>query len=310
MNTEILTSAGLAQRAIALIASGKAIRDDRLAWELDTDMATICAALAPACASGALVSCKIERVGSTPVNEYRLSAAGPRKADDSHLKKPPTPPAAVLAAAKAAPVSPPRKSAPPQPSTEGDTMSAVERILAAFEKHGPMTVKEARKHADVAWIGVTCAQFARKGKLVRLGGGPKSSIYGLPGQKLPKGESAAAATAPARRKKATKVKHKKRSAPVRKVQRKTAPSARRPRVLIKPEKDFRATPPAGGHLRIGHADLGKQYADGPAGFRTAIASDGAMLFLGAAAGPFELTRPESRALIEFVRTLDAGMLAA
>ncbi|TAK81734.1 MAG: hypothetical protein EPO20_24010 [Betaproteobacteria bacterium] len=41
-------------------------------------------------------------------------------------------------------------------------------------------------------------------------------------------------------------------------------------------------------------------------FRAAIASDGAMIFLGAAAGQFELNRGESSALIEFVRTLDRG----
>ena len=48
----------------------------------------------------------------------------------------------------------------------------------------------------------------------------------------------------------------------------------------------------------------------PSGFRAAIASDGAMIFLGATAGRFELTRAESRALIDFVRTLDRGEAAA
>lgn len=271
----------LAGRALALITSGKAVRDDRLARELDTDMATVSAALAPACASGALVSCKIERIGSTPVNEYRVSAAGPRKADDSHLKKPPTPPAAVLAAAKAAPVSTPRKSAPPQPSTEGDTMSAVERILAAFEKHGPMTVKEARKHADVAWIGVTCAQFARKGKLVRLGGGPKSSIYGLPGQKLPKGDGGAVAPNMKKPKPA-----KKRRKTLRKSQRNTATSAR-----PDPNAALRAQVDAA--LKEAH--------------RWALTSDGAFVLLGT---DTEIHRPAARALVAFVRELDGGKLAA
>lgn len=291
METELV-----ARRAFALITSGKATRDDQLARALDSDTATIAAALAPECASGALVSCRIDRVGSTPVNEYRVSAAGPRKADESHLKKPPTPPERVLAAAKAAPVPAPHRSVPLQHNAGDATMSVSERILAAYKKHGPMTTRQLSEHVDAAWVSITCSQLAKQGKLVRLGGGAHSTIYGLPGQKLPKGD--AVATAPAKPKKAAKVAAKKRSKTKRKVQRNTATSAARP---------------AGPHLRIRNAELrlgnagaGKQFST----FRTAIASDGAMIFLGAAAGPFELTRPESRALIEFVRTLDAGKLAA
>ncbi len=107
---------------------------------------------------------------------------------------------------------------------------------------------------------------------------------------------AAAAERPAKAKRAYK-----RSAPVRKVQRNTAKTARK--------KAVRAPRPAARHLRTENAALRTPYADAGA-FRTAIASDGAMLFLGAAAGPFELTRLESRAVIEFVRTLDRGEVGA
>lgn len=107
---------------------------------------------------------------------------------------------------------------------------------------------------------------------------------------------AAAAAIPAKAKPA-----KKRSAPVRKVQRNTAIAAKRPHVARKAVKlpKVRAAPSM---YESGTATAGA--------FRTAIASDGAMIFLGAAAGPFELTRPESRALIEFVRTLDRGEVGA
>jgi hypothetical protein len=181
-------------------------------------------------------------------------------------------------------------------------MSVHERVLASFEKHGPMTTGQLRKHVDVAWVAVACAKAARDGALVRLGGGAHSSIYGLPGQKLPKGETAAAASAPAKPRKAGKAAAGKRSAPVRKVQRKTARKAQK--TVSRPPAR-----PAGSRLRMENAALRAPCADA-ASFRTAIASDGAMIFLGAAAGPFELTRPESRALIEFVRTLDGAKLAA
>lgn len=306
----------LGGRAIALIKKRGALRDNQLAAALGSDEASVAAALAPYCDSGELVSCTVNLVGKGEVNEYRISAAGPRKTDDSHLKKPPTPPEQVLAAARAAPVPPPHRSvsprhssAPTQPSTGETTMTDVERILAAFKKHGPMTVKQARKYADVSWIGVCCPQLARKGKLVRLGGGPKSSIYGLPGQKPPKGDAGAVATVDT----AAKPKRAyKRRAPVRKVQ-KTVLSAKRPRVARKAPKlrkvraDLRA-PRAGRLLVKRETDFAA--TPGAGAFRAAIASDGAMIFLGAAAGQFELTRAESRAVIEFVRTLDAGAAAA
>ncbi len=96
---------------------------------------------------------------------------------------------------------------------------------------------------------------------------------------------------------------KKRSQAKPKVQRNTATSAKRPRVAHKARKAAK--------LRKPRADLRIPYADSTASaFRTAIASDGAMIFLGAAAGPFELNRGESRALIAFVRTLDRGEAAA
>lgn len=166
-------------------------------------------------------------------------------------------------------------------------MSVKERILKIYAKHGPMNVTQLRKHVDVAWVAVACAKAARDGALVRLGGGPKSSIYGLPGQTLPKGEAGA-----------VPAKDKKPSAKAPKVQRKTA------RKAPKPES-------AAHRLDLANPSLRTACADAQAGdFRAAIASDGAMLFLGASCGAFELSRAETRALVAFVRELDAGTVTA
>ncbi|TAK82100.1 MAG: hypothetical protein EPO20_22685, partial [Betaproteobacteria bacterium] len=240
----------LADRAIELIRKHGTMRDNQLAARLGCNELQVALALSPLCETGELVRCSVKLVGKGEVNEYRVSAAGPRKADDSHLRKRPTPPEQVLAAAAAATVRTTHRSvpaahrtAPTQPRKGENTMTDVARILAAFEKHGPMTVKEAREHADVAWIGVACPQLARRGKLVRLGGGPKSSIYGLPGQKLPKGNAEAVAIAP------------------------TKPTKRKARKTIKLPLPVRRGP----GLRTARADLRMPNADAGA-FRAAIAS--------------------------------------
>jgi hypothetical protein len=115
------------------------------------------------------------------------------------------------------------------------------------------------------------------------------------GKKTPPVPAAAAAAAktPATPKRAYK-----RRAPVRKVQRKTATSAGRPGATGK-----------AGVLRMKNAALRIPCADAGS-FRAAVTSDGAMLFLRAAAGEFELNRAEARALVDFVRTLDHGVAAA
>ncbi len=176
-------------------------------------------------------------------------------------------------------------------------MSVHERVLASFKEHGPMTAGQLRKHVDVAWVAVACAKAARDGALVRLGGSAHRSIYGLPGQKLPKGDAGAVTAAPAKPKKASKAAAKKRSAPVREVQRKTARKVQKPvsASVREAAKEAKRFPSPGDEVRS---------------FRAAIASDGAMIFLGAAAGVFELNRVEARRLVEFVRTLDAGALGA
>lgn len=92
----------IAERALDLIRRRGTLRDPQLAVALGSDEASVAAALAPHCDSGELVRCSVALVGKGDVNEYRISAAGPRKAGDAYLKKPATPPEQVLAAAAAA----------------------------------------------------------------------------------------------------------------------------------------------------------------------------------------------------------------
>jgi hypothetical protein len=81
----------------------------------------------------------------------------------------------------------------------------------------------------------------------------------------------------------------------------------KPKRAYKRRAPVRKTPRTG--LQLG--DQATALPPAAAGdFRVAIASDGAMLFLDAKVGAFELNRAETRAVIEFVRTLDRGEAGA
>lgn len=77
-------------------------------------------------------------------------------------------------------------AAGPQPEVqETAAMTIRERIEAALKAHGPMDSRTMRKRGlkHDALAQSLGDLFARK-VLIRLGGGPRSSVYGLPGQKL------------------------------------------------------------------------------------------------------------------------------
>jgi hypothetical protein len=85
---------------------------------------------------------------------------------------------------RAAPVLPPvpMKDAPPK---EGADMTIKDRITAALKEHGPMTTRELRKYVKDTAAPTVLAKAARETReFVRLGGGTRSGVYGLPGQKL------------------------------------------------------------------------------------------------------------------------------
>lgn len=192
-----------------------------------------------------------------------------------------------------------------------ETESVAKRAIALITERGAIRTDQIAEAlgVDKAAIASSLGPYVNSGALVackveRPGGGMPVNEYRISaGGKLPafrqlkvkaapRAESLEAAAAPYETPAARKPAEK-RSAPVRKVQRKTARTA------------------SPGNLRAKDADLRIPYAGAPAGaFRTAIASDGAMIFLGAARGAFELTREEARAVVGFVRELDGGKLAA
>ena len=94
-------------------------------------------------------------------------------------------------------------------------MTIRERIEAALKAHGPMDSRTMRKRGlkhDA--LAQTLWDLVERKVLVRLGGGPRSSIYGLPGQKL--GEAAPPPSSEERALRAPKAPKKKKAKAVKK----------------------------------------------------------------------------------------------
>lgn len=142
---------------------------------------------------------------------------------------------AAMRADKSAPVRRPAQPAPQpraaDPSQEYSAMKTIrEKIEAALKTHGPMDSRTMRKRGlkhDA--LAQNLRDLAEKGVLKRLGGGPRSSIYGLPGQKLgdatppPKAEPRAPQTPKAPKPK--KVKKARNSSAPKKAARRDPPPA-------------------------------------------------------------------------------------
>lgn len=107
-----------------------------------------------------------------PVNEPRLTF---------HAK--PAAPGALISR----PVAP--RSTPA--ATQEPAMNLRAKIEAALKSDGPMTTRQMRAHVNDERIADCCHELLKQGALVSLGGGPRSTVYALPGQK------AAPATPPA-----------------------------------------------------------------------------------------------------------------
>lgn len=100
------------------------------------------------------------------------------------------------AAAAAATESPPAPAKAQQENHQEKPMATIrEKIEAALREHGPMTSREIGKYVKAEGLGQNCAELAARGALKKLGNkGPRSTIYGLPGQK--KGDAAPEPEAP------------------------------------------------------------------------------------------------------------------
>lgn len=262
----------------ALRTPALALTFDMTEEQIDQQLGLLCAA------GGPLVRCDVELAVGKKVKEYRCSLIGGGKCDPAFYiagapRRAVEPKAnqafgsakavtQALAARFQKPADPhfnhvpPTARAAPNPITprkEADApMTTASRIINATKKLGPMTVPQIRSVVDEQHVPAICSQLVRKRRLVRLGGGHKSTIYGLPGQKAP-------------------------LKPVRGAKQGGRPSMRKKR----------AAQPA----------PAVTVARGSGTFRPAIASDGALLLMGAAT-PGELSPAETRVLAEFLRRVD------
>ena len=112
-----------------------------------------------------------EREASTPP---RRPAGAGQVAQD-------TTPRAVTRAPQASPAPAPIAPAPP-PEIR---MTTADKILALYEQHGMMSTRQLRKHIKVANLSTLCSILVRKHRLVKVGGGPRSSVYALAARTVP-----------------------------------------------------------------------------------------------------------------------------
>ena len=300
--------------AIEIIRKRGATRTPQLAEELRIGETAVDAMLEPARTDGRLVSCSVE-VGGRKLTEYRVSAAV-LKAEVNPwvpLKPRPTHVAAARPRGETEPTSSSSRpgepeaaqAATPQQPKGKAAMTVRDRIEAALKAHGPMDVKELRKHVNAEALAAVCSSICKRGIIRKLGGGAKSSIYGLPSQSLAdrKGddmlERGAELGGKSAAKKAVKGKAAKRGKRLK----------RTSRIPVKPT-------PSPAHWGVPKSR---------GAFRPALAADGAILFIGAKNGDFEvrpvdvrailnlsrrLTPVELDATITFIERLDAAKVAA
>jgi hypothetical protein len=310
-------AAEILEQAVAIVRRRAVVRSYDLARDLGMSRAEVEELLMSTVEAGELIACKVESPEYGAALEYRLAmvGGGTLKTTSYHSepskKRPPTP----LTPEQLAPLGTATiaiessygtedgktgRSATQRisiPLTKGMLMTNTDKIKAAFEKHGPMTTRQLGKRVDVPFISVFVSQHAKPGgPFVKLGGKKFSYIYGLPGQKLPKGDGvdidAVHATT---RTKSGKTKGKKAPGSKR---RGVKAARKRAQVLARVQARLAAKAAAEAAARAA-----------PGSFRPAITNDGAILLTGAAKAG-ELNRGEARELTEFLlRVNDTGARA-
>ncbi len=271
------------EAALAFIRRRGSARTPEIAAELGIGEVAADDLLEPAHADGRLVTCTVS-AGGRQVIEYRCSTAGQnvnlrdatwraRQANAAAAFSrgatvPPPPRGPSHEAQAAAPITP-----------KGDSMSVREKVEAALLAHGPMDVRSLAKHVkDTNHLSTIVAQLARDGVLKKLGGGTRSTIYGTPSQKLDERKSGDALERGAelgRNSAAPKAKRK---------------AGKRGKRLARTSRIPAPATPSPAAKRKG-------------GFRPAIAADGAIIFLGAKRGDFEVQPVDVRAVLNLSRRL-------
>lgn len=289
----------LAERAIAHITmDGGANRDTTLAVALGVRPADVAEALAPACESGELVSCVIQRPAAAPINEYRISASLPRfnfrtlsapeqaaaKARVRQARDAIARGGFVTAAAAAAT----KPSAPVARDPQGDrNMETQKIILTHLGKRGPVSPGTLATLCGIERFNLNYAlkPMLAAGMVEAAGATTKRMVY-LPEDRDKAGAMANAAPAKSAKKGPIKRKAVKTAA---KVPRKTA------------KRTAKATRIVSVSVDAFHPNAGS--------FRPAVAADGALLLMGAAL-PGELNQAEFSVLVGFMRKMDDGGMFA
>lgn len=284
------------EAALALIRKAGSLRTPALAEQLGLGEAAVDAMLEPARADGRVITCNVT-AGGREVIEYRCSVSGQSvnlrdatwRARQAHVA------AAQSSRGETEPSSSSRLSSPEAARTAAPTtpkgertMTVRDRIEAALTAHGPMTAQELRKHVDVEGLSGICSGLWKRGIIRKLGGGARSSIYGLPSQKLEERKVGDALERGAELGRKKRKGRAKKAAPAR------AKHARKRRLKRTSRIPAPATPSPAARKK--------------GGFRPAIAGDGALLFMGAARGDFELERAQARGFVEILRRLTPAEL--
>jgi hypothetical protein len=298
-------SAAALDSAIELIRKHVSMRTPALAEALGIGEAAVDAMLHPARAAGALNTCEVE-AGGRRVVEYRCSASGGKYTAYASPRRNQT----RQDPSSAAPA--PRDRAQPQPAaeTKGENeVNLTDRITAAFKEHGPMTIGKLLAHVEHQYVPDFVRQMAGRGVLAKLGGKTRGVIYGLPDQQAPAVEPEApeAAAEPDRKKRAPRHIHKKK-------RKKAAPKARKRRLKRTPRLGSaiaKAAARKAWKTRRANAErLADKNGAKAAKFRPALLADGALLFLGAERGEFEIGALAAKAIVDLVRALTPEELTA
>lgn len=166
-------------------------------------------------------------------------------------------------------------------------------IAIAFEKHGPMKIKQLRAHVDLDNLGYLLARgcVARPQLFARLAGKTSGTVWGLPTQEAPEPDALERGADLGRRDKAPRHLHA----------RKAKKSAGGGSAAMRRK-----------HGRKGRVKRTSQIPVNGAAkrrlFQVALCNDGALIFLNAKAGDLDLTRDECRGLVKAARHLEATEL--
>jgi len=151
--------------------------------EIDALLAYLCGA------GGALICCDVELAGGKRVKEYRCSTVGGGKLIETYVvgrprTKPAPKPDPAFGGRDAMKESLAKRfQEAGTPAKKEIPMSTSDKILAAFRDHGPMTVHELRRHVKVENLSTLILNLRIEGKVNRLSGSPRRSVWGLPGRK-------------------------------------------------------------------------------------------------------------------------------